>query len=125
MPNARQQLERVITQFTDDLVEVIQMVVAEALTEAGTPPRREAARRRRGAGPAAGRRRGRRGSAGDVEERILQELERAGESLAVSDLEARTRLPRSSLVYSLRKLKAAGRVRQEGERRFARYRLAR
>ena len=126
MPNARDQLERALARFTDELIEIVQKAVAEAIAEGAAPTQRGRPAGGAAAPAAAGTRsrQPRQKAPADLEEKILSTLRTANQSLAVSEIQERLDAPRGALTYALRKLKAAGTIQQEGERRFARYRIA-
>lgn len=128
MANARDQLERALARFTDELIEIVQTAVAEAIAEGQAPAPKARGRGRtaaRATAPTTTARapRRRQQAPPDLDGRILLTLRGAGESLSVSELQKRLDAPRGALTYALRKLKASGDIRQEGERRFARYRI--
>jgi len=121
-------LERAIERFTTDLVELIRVAVADAIAEAEPAPARGRPRAA-AAAPAGKGRRGRRpaaeaGGESALEERILRTLEAAQGSLSATDIQQRLRADAGPVRYAIKKLKSAGKLEQEGERRGARYKRA-
>lgn len=127
---AQSELERAMARLTTDLVELIRVAVASAIVDVqASPPARAPRQRAAPAEAPAGRgRRGRRpaaeaGGESELEDRILRTLDAAQGSLSASDIQQRLRAEAGPVRYAIKKLKTAGRLQQEGERRGARYKI--
>lgn len=129
----RREVEKVLAQFSDELLRVFRSAIEGTLSYGGrggaVAP--AAGGRRRGAAKAApvarASRRGARGpksTPAEVQalgEKIVEVLRKTADNMSAAELQSAVKAPDGPFHYALGKLKSSGRVLQHGERRMARY----